>query len=128
MSGMSFNPNTDGGGTIVGNLPWAQFRIECSPEGEISGEYKPIIPPAMPPAPPKKPRPTVKQLLTGAAGLLKAEFGLDPVDDQTYERRKLACRFCDNFDFGVCLGERGCNCYLAAKIRLKKQRCPLSKW
>lgn len=63
--------------------------------------------------------------IKGAIGLAKSEMGVGTVDDSTLEHRRQLCILCDRQDLGVC-GE--CGCYCAAKVKLKKERCPLGKW
>lgn len=35
------------------------------------------------------------------------------------------CKSCDKYFFGMC---KVCGCVLRAKVKLKPQTCPLSKW
>lgn len=63
--------------------------------------------------------------IKGAVGLAKSEMGVGTVDDSTLEHRRQLCILCDRQDLGVC---SECGCYCAAKVKLKKERCPLGKW
>ena len=76
----------------------------------------------------RRKRATPWRMLTGAVGLLKAECGIDAVDDDTFIQRKRVCLACDQYDFGVCGAATGCQCYLAAKIRINGESCPMKKW
>jgi hypothetical protein len=71
-------------------------------------------------------------LIKGGAKLLKAELGIDAADEATMAKRKALCLACPVYDFGVCVEEKGgCGCFVAAKIKLKSEACPLSpnpKW
>ena len=129
-------------GTVAeGRTSRQVFRVEWDADGKVIREsLTPRTPPEAPPlpdarttqnAPPearKTPRASPWQLLTGAVGLLKAEFGVDAVDDATYRQRKQTCLACDNYDFGVCGKKSGCQCYLAAKVRVAGETCPVGKW
>lgn len=68
---------------------------------------------------------TIKKLAKGGKGLLKAEMGIDGVTKDEALQRRTICEQCDRQDFGVCLE---CECFLAAKIQVKKEKCPLDKW
>lgn len=70
-------------------------------------------------------------LIQGGAKLLKAELGIDAADEETMAMRKEICLGCPVYDFGVCVEEKGgCGCFVAAKIKIKGEACPLSepKW
>ena len=68
-------------------------------------------------------------LIKGGAKLLKSELGVDAADEETMAKRKEMCLGCPIYDFGVCVEEKGgCGCFVAAKIKLKGEACPLSKW
>jgi len=70
-------------------------------------------------------------LIKGSAKLLKAELGIDAADEETMAMRKEICLGCPVYDFGVCVEEKGgCGCFVAAKIKIKGEACPLSepKW
>ena len=68
-------------------------------------------------------------LIRGGAKLLKSELGVDAADEETMAMRKEMCLGCPIYDFGVCVEEKGgCGCFVAAKIKLKGEACPLSKW
>tara|TARA_R110002167_G_scaffold160158_1_gene356041 strand:+ start:443 stop:919 length:477 start_codon:yes stop_codon:yes gene_type:complete len=73
----------------------------------------------------KKKKRSLRSTIKGAVGLAKSEMGVGTVDDSTLEHRRQLCILCDRQDLGVC-GE--CGCYCAAKVKLKKERCPLGKW
>ena len=80
-------------------------------------------------AKPMRKRLTPWQILKGATGLLQDALNIGIVDDETYIERKQTCLNCPDelYDFGVC-GGSGCQCYLAAKIRIKDQSCPKGHW
>lgn len=61
----------------------------------------------------------------GAMGMAKSELGIGHADDETIERRRTLCKGCEHQDLGVC-GK--CGCYCAAKVRLKKEKCPIGVW
>lgn len=68
-------------------------------------------------------------LAKGGAKLLKAHLGIDASDKKTMAERKALCLSCPTYDFGVCVEEKGgCGCFVAAKIKLKSEACPLDKW
>jgi hypothetical protein len=67
-----------------------------------------------------------KQKAQGAAQLVKAELGLDKAPEELVQERKAICLACENYDFGVCV--KKCRCYLAAKVKLKNEKCPVGKW
>ena len=128
---------------ISGRTPTREILIELTTDGEpITSDVRALAPddvdaivgPAIEPAVGERaPSPVRKQItpwrmLTGAVGLLKAEFGINAVDDATYARRKAVCLGCDKYDFGVCGRKSGCQCYLAAKIRIRGESCPDQKW
>lgn len=63
--------------------------------------------------------------LRGAKGLLKAELGMDAVSLEVLQQRRASCEGCRHYEFGVC-GK--CGCYLAAKARDAKEKCPIGRW
>lgn len=65
------------------------------------------------------------ELVKGSAGLLKAELGIDAADESTIMNRRSICESCEHYDFGVCLK---CNCFCAAKVKVKAQQCPENRW
>lgn len=68
-------------------------------------------------------------LIKGGAKLLKSELGVDATDELTMNKRKALCLACPVYDFGVCVEEKGgCGCFVAAKIKLKSEACPMDKW
>ena len=81
------------------------------------------------PATAARKRLTPYQILKGSVGLLKSALNVNIVDDDTYRQRRQVCENCPDglYDFGVC-GGSGCQCYLAAKIRVKDQSCPKGYW
>ena len=123
-------------GTVAeGRTSRQVFRVEWNAAGELVSESLKARDPEAATAEPERPQPRARrkrpspwQLLTGAVGLLKAEFGVDAVDDDTYRQRKQTCMACDNYDFGVCGKKSGCQCYLAAKVRVAGETCPVGKW
>ena len=66
-----------------------------------------------------------KNIPRGIIGLAKAEFGFDKASEALIAERKAVCMSCDLNDIGRC---SECNCYLYAKIRIKKEKCPENKW
>jgi len=69
------------------------------------------------------------RLIKGSAKLLKSELGIDAADEETMAERKALCLSCPIYDFGVCVEEKGgCGCFVAAKVKLKSEACPLDKW
>lgn len=73
----------------------------------------------------KKPALTISRLVKGGWGLLKSELGADAARPEVIEERKSTCLGCDQYDFGQCAN---CGCYLAAKIKIKGEECPLGYW
>ena len=68
-------------------------------------------------------------LIKGSAKLLKSELGIDAADEETMADRKALCLGCPIYDFGVCVEEKGgCGCFVAAKVKLKSEACPMDKW
>ena len=66
-----------------------------------------------------------KNIPKGIIGLAKAEFGFDKASEELIAERKAICMGCNLNDIGRC---SKCNCYLYAKIRIKKEKCPENKW
>jgi len=66
-----------------------------------------------------------KNIPKGIVGLAKAEFGFDRASEELITDRKAICMSCDLNDIGRCFK---CNCYLYAKIRIRKEKCPENKW
>jgi hypothetical protein len=66
-----------------------------------------------------------KRLVKGAGKLLQSELGIFQAEEDVIQARRKMCMECPEFDFGLC---KQCGCYLYAKTRLKKERCPLNKW
>ncbi|MBA7630060.1 hypothetical protein ES703_37568 [subsurface metagenome] len=66
-----------------------------------------------------------KDIPKGIIGLAKAEFGIDRASEELIAERKAVCMSCDLNDIGRCFK---CNCYLYAKIRIRKEKCPENKW
>ena len=66
-----------------------------------------------------------KRLAEGAVGVTKAALGIDPASQETREARWDVCKSCDQNDLGEC---KACGCWIAPKISLKSQSCPISLW
>ena len=66
-----------------------------------------------------------KSIPKGIIGLAKAEFGIDKASEEVIAERKAICMSCALNDIGRC---SKCNCYLYAKIRIRKEKCPEHKW
>jgi hypothetical protein len=54
-----------------------------------------------------------------------AVSGFSMATEEEQARRMTACHGCPEFDAGRC---RICTCFLAAKIRMKTEACPIGKW
>ena len=67
----------------------------------------------------------LKRLIFGGAKLLKSELGIDAATDDEMSKRRSLCESCPKMDFGVCTD---CGCFLAAKVKLKSEKCPEGKW
>lgn len=77
----------------------------------------------------KKAQNRLKRFVTGGAKLLKSELGIDAASEDTILKRKQMCESCDLYDFGVCDESKGgCGCFVAAKVKLNSEKCPLDKW
>jgi hypothetical protein len=64
--------------------------------------------------------------LRGAVGIAKADMGVDAADPDVVARRKVICLACKpHYDFGTC---NKCTCWLAKKIVVKSEKCPIGKW
>lgn len=76
-------------------------------------------------------RRSIQQLASGAWGLIKQTIGIDRTPLHIQPIRQSICENCPSgfYDFGVCVSERGgCGCFLDAKIRIAKERCPEEHW
>ena len=73
----------------------------------------------------KEKKRTISSVVKGGVGLIKAELGIGNVSKEVEVERKNICVSCPHHDFGVC---DECGCYLAAKIKLKDEECPVGKW
>ena len=76
-------------------------------------------------AAPPPPKTSMLDKVKGAVKLASAELGIDDVSLDVLNNRRDECSKCDLNDFGRCLS---CGCYLWAKTRLKKEKCPIGKW
>jgi len=54
-----------------------------------------------------------------------ATSGFSLAGDEEVARRRAICLDCEQWDDGRC---RICGCFLAAKIRMKTEHCPIAKW
>ncbi len=61
----------------------------------------------------------------GAALFAWAVGGFSTASAEEQARRLGICRACPQWDGGRC---RLCGCYLAAKIRLRTEHCPIARW
>ena len=61
----------------------------------------------------------------GLVGLAKAQFGIGRSTDKLIAERKAICMSCPANDIGRC---DKCGCYLHAKIRIRKETCPIRRW
>jgi hypothetical protein len=74
------------------------------------------------------------KVIHGAVGLTKAALNIDNVHDEVKESRRNECRACEfseKKDFGGTVKVRlcsKCGCYIAAKTKLKDEKCPIGKW
>lgn len=64
-------------------------------------------------------------IVHGAIGLAKAGLGIDAAGRELEAKRHRICWGCDRRK-GLLCGE--CGCLLMAKIKVKSEACPLSKW
>ncbi len=128
--GLSHRKQPDYSDRFDGEIGGVRFMVVFGADGNVvRGERSEVPVHALPTkVAPEQPKLTIWQLLTAPLKLLKAHAGIDAVDDVTYAHRRKTCLSCENYDFGVCGGEKGCGCYLAAKIRLKGEKCPIEKW
>ena len=70
-------------------------------------------------------RKSAARVAHGAIGLAKATTGVDAADRQTIEMRHERCQLCRHNDCGRCLK---CGCWIALKIRIRSEHCPLGNW
>lgn len=83
----------------------------------VMGEPMPIQPPGL-----------FKRLGTASKAAVRfARSGMATADQATVEERRSICRGCDRFDAEADMC-RECGCYLAAKVRMASEACPLGKW
>lgn len=68
----------------------------------------------------------VKRAAHGAAGLVKATFGVDRPVEQVVRLRLGVCKKCPRMAAGLFCKE--CKCLLPAKARIVAEDCPLGKW
>jgi len=61
----------------------------------------------------------------GLVGLAKAQFGIGRAPDELIANRKAICMNCPANDIGRCAK---CGCYIHAKIRIRKEVCPIRRW
>lgn len=67
-----------------------------------------------------------RQAPRGALGLTKVGLGIGIAPEKIVNERREICLACSCYNgFGMC---SECGCCLDAKIRLKNQKCPKSKW
>ena len=70
-----------------------------------------------------------RRMAKGVPGLLKSELGIGIADTATIMRRRHICEACPVYEFGVCdEAKGGCGCFLAAKVRVASESCPMEKW
>ena len=75
------------------------------------------------------------ELVTGGIGVGKAFLGVDASEEDVLKARWAICHggsingelvsACDQHHFGQC---KACGCFIAAKIRIAGESCPLGKW
>ncbi len=76
------------------------------------------------------PAPAFPPIRTQAGNLAGALFawavsGFSTASAEEQARRLDICRACPEWDGSRC---RKCGCYTAAKVRMKTEHCPMSKW
>ena len=54
-----------------------------------------------------------------------ATSGFVMASEEEQAQRMAICRACDRWDGSRC---RLCGCYLAAKVRMQTEHCPIAKW
>lgn len=129
------------------------FQIEwvpsSKPEAVVSQNQEVVHPPEPPKPPPPLPPAQVespkedrrsiwekaKQAVNGAIGVGKAFLGVDATEEDIVKARWTACSGnsaeggdvpkCDQNHYGQC---KHCGCYIAAKIRIANEQCPIGKW
>ena len=72
----------------------------------------------------------VQRIAHGVVGIVKALTNVNRASDATIAAREATCGGCEHLDRSL-LGIRRCDkcgCSVAAKIRLKAERCPVGKW
>ena len=72
----------------------------------------------------------VQRIAHGVVGLAKVLTNVNRASDATIAAREATCGGCEHLDRSL-LGIRRCDkcgCAVAAKIRLKAERCPVGKW
>ena len=81
-----------------------------------------------------------KHIVRGVVGLTKALVGWDRADDTTIRHRRRCCKKCPHVSRSTdlkyqktngvtTLSQCGmCKCFVAAKITIKGEACPLGKW
>jgi len=67
----------------------------------------------------------IGDVVAGGIGVAKAFFGIDKSPDELISERYNICQSCDKNNFGMCAI---CNCYIAAKVRIAGESCPINKW
>jgi hypothetical protein len=72
-----------------------------------------------------KPRRSIVSAARGAIGLAKATAGINAADRDTIEQRYATCQACPHNDCGQC---QRCGCWIAPKIRIRSENCPLGTW
>lgn len=118
------------GGVHIGHVDNdVDVRIRLDVNGNVVDKHFKIIEKTAV-APTKAPKRSAKEVISGAVGLAKAELGIDKADDILIRKRKEICVLCPDglYDFGQCTGMGGCNCYLAAKVKIAGQKCPKGHW
>lgn len=73
--------------------------------------------------------PSLPAMAVNLAGALWdwAVSGFEMASEEEQARRLAICGPCPFHDDGRCR-HLGCGCFLAAKVKLKTQHCPISKW
>lgn len=84
------------------------------------------------PSDPPRPK-SLRRLLRGAWGLVRARLGVDRAHDAVVAQRRAACRRCEHAipcrhaTTRMCACAV-CGCRLRAKIVLASETCPLGRW
>ena len=67
----------------------------------------------------------LRRAASGLIGMTKVELGLDATNEIEERSRKGHCDRCKYNDWGMCTK---CGCYLHAKVKISKEKCPIELW